>query len=178
MIKRTIAIKGAIAAAAVALACGLSTTPASAQRATRVGALECDVAPGAGILITSSKALDCFFFHDAGAGPEHYVGTIQRFGLDLGATGPGHLDWIVFAPSDGRAPGAVAGDYGGVGAQATAGVGLGANALVGGSNRTVSLQPFSVQAQTGVDVAAGVTAMTLGYVPAPQARARPRRHKR
>lgn len=164
-----------------AVACALSAAPAFAQDTTRIGALECDVSAGVGIIITSSKALDCYFYRDTGNVVEHYVGTIRRFGLDLGATGPGHLDWGVLAPTTGRAPGELAGDYGGVGASATAGVGLGANALIGGSSRSVSLQPFSVQAQVGVDVAAGVTDMTLEYVPpppsAPPLRAHERRHR-
>jgi len=165
--------------AAGLFACALSAVPAKAANTTRVGALECDVSAGIGAVITSSKALDCWFFREDGAA-EHYVGTISRFGIALGATGPGHLDWAVFAPTVGLHSGELAGDYGGVGASATAGVGLGANALVGGSGRSFNLQPFSIQAQVGVDVAAGVTAMTLEYAPPPPAAARPhaRRHRR
>lgn len=166
--------------AAGLFACAFSATQASAQQGTtRIGALECDVAAGVGMVITSSKALDCWFFREDGAS-EHYVGTISRFGVALGATGPGHLDWAVFAPTVGLHSGELAGDYGGVGASATAGVGLGANALIGGSNRAINLQPFSVQAQIGVDVAAGVTAMALEYAPPPPAAPIPRarRNKR
>ena len=43
----------------------------------------------------------------------------------------------------------------------TVGAGAGANVLVGGSNRTVSLQPVSVQGQTGLNLAAGVAELTL-----------------
>ena len=160
------------------LATTLANIPASAANTTRIGALECNVSAGVGMVITSNKALDCWFFREDGRA-EHYVGTISRFGVALGATGPGHLDWAVFAPTEGLQPGSLTGDYGGVGASATAGVGLGANALVGGSNRSFNLQPFSVQAQVGVDVAAGVTAMNLEYAP-PQPTAKPhaRRNKR
>ncbi|HMN74413.1 MAG TPA: DUF992 domain-containing protein [Rhodoblastus sp.] len=165
--------------AAILVAGALPTLPAGAAETTRVGALECDVSGGVGIIITSSKALDCWFFRDDGAA-EHYVGTISRFGVALGATGPGHLDWAVFAPTVGLHSGELAGDYGGVGASATAGVGLGANMLVGGSGRSFNLQPFSMQAQVGVDVAAGVTAMALEYAPPPPAAGKPRarRHRR
>ena len=164
--------------AAALLASTFTALPARAAETTRVGALECDVAAGVGMVITSSKALDCWFFRDDGRS-EHYVGTISRFGIALGATGPGHLDWGVLAPTSGLQSGELQGDYGGVGASATVGVGVGANALLGGSNRSFALQPFSVQAQTGVDVAAGVTAMTLEYAP-PQPTARPhaRRNRR
>ncbi len=153
-----------------------SSAGALAQQMGRAGALECSVSGGVGLIITSSKALDCYFFRDDGAPPEHYIGTIKRFGIALGATGPGHLDWLVATSTTKLGPGSLAGDYGGVGASATAGVGLGANALMGGSNRSVSLQPFSVQAQVGVDVAAGVAAMDLEYAPpAPKIPARRRK---
>ena len=38
-------------------------------------------------------------------------------------------------------------------------------ALVGGSDRTIQLQPISVSGNTGIDVAAGVADMTLEHVP-------------
>ncbi|MGL5137733.1 MAG: DUF992 domain-containing protein, partial [Beijerinckiaceae bacterium] len=57
--------------------------------------------------------------------------------------------------------GALAGDYVGAAAEATAGVGLGVNALVGGSDRAYSLQPISVEGQLGLNLAAGVAQMTL-----------------
>ena len=38
---------------------------------------------------------------------------------------------------------------------------LGANALIGGSNNTIALQPVSVQGQTGLSVAAGVAGLEL-----------------
>ena len=82
----------------------------------------------------------------------------SKFGLDIGATTGCVLVWDVFAPEEGPKRGALAGNYEGVGALATAGVGLGANALVGGSNRSVALQlqPLSTQTQGGLDLAAGV----------------------
>ena len=57
------------------------------------------------------------------------------------------------------APAAVGVDVGVV--RATVGVGVGANALVGGSNNTIALQPVSVQGQTGLSVAAGVAGLDL-----------------
>jgi hypothetical protein len=80
----------------------------------------------------------------------------SKFGLDIGATTGGVLVWDVFAPEEGPKRGALAGNYEGVGASATVGVSLGANALVGGSNRSVALQPLSTQTQGGLDLAAGV----------------------
>jgi len=135
--------------------------PGAAQAQTRVGVLECRVGPGVGMIITSSKALSCRFRPARGGGVrDRYVGTVRRFGLDIGATGAGAIVWAVFAPSSlGR--GALAGTYVGASAEATLGAGLGANVLVGGSNRTISLQPLSVQAQTGLNIAAGVGEIDL-----------------
>ena len=72
--------------------------------------------------------------------------------------------WGVLAPTSGMPHGALAGSYGGVGAEATAGAGLGANVLVGGTGRSFSLQPLSIQGQTGLNFAAGVTTVTLTHV--------------
>jgi hypothetical protein len=135
------------------------STPAHAER-TKVGELRCEVSAGLGLIITSSKELECRF-HSARGGTESYHGRINKFGLDLGGTDRGVLVWDVFAPVAGPLHHALAGDYAGVGASATVGVGMGANALVGGSNREFSLQPLSVQAQTGLDIAAGVSSITL-----------------
>ena len=57
--------------------------------------------------------------------------------------------------------GALAGDYVGASAEATAAVGVGANVLVGGSEQTMTLQPLSVQGQTGLNLALGVSKFQL-----------------
>jgi len=143
-------------AAAVAL-----PIPASAQaNRTKVGTLSCDISGGIGLIITSKKDLTCMFTPSQPGPREVYVGSITKFGLDLGATAGGEMVWAVFAPTN-RKFGALAGDYGGATAEATVGVGLGANVLVGGSDRTVALQPVSVQGQAGLNVAAGVTDLRL-----------------
>ena len=150
----------AIAAWAVAAAVALPI-PASAQaNRTKVGTLSCDISGGIGLIITSKKDLTCMFTPSQPGPREVYVGSITKFGLDLGATAGGEMVWAVFAPTN-RKFGALAGDYGGATAEATVGVGLGANVLVGGSDRTVALQPVSVQGQAGLNVAAGVTDLRL-----------------
>ena len=68
--------------------------------------------------------------------------------------------WDVYAPTT-KHFAALAGKYVGASGEATVGVGLGANVLVGGSNRTVALQPVSVQGQTGLNLAVGVAGLTL-----------------
>ena len=150
----------AIAALAVAAAVVLPI-PASAQaNRTKVGTLSCDVSGGIGLIITSKKDLTCMFTPSQPGPREVYVGSITKFGLDLGATAGGEMVWAVYAPTT-RKFGALAGDYGGATAEATVGAGLGANVLVGGSDRTVALQPVSVQGQAGLNVAAGVAELRL-----------------
>jgi hypothetical protein len=133
-----------------------------AQNYVEAGVLRCDVSAGIGLIIGSTRQLDCTFEPRRGRA-ERYRGTIKRLGLDLGATTRGVMVWGVLAPSR-VASGALAGSYVGASAGASAGVGLGANALVGGSNNSVALQPVSVQAQLGVNIAAGVAELTLARV--------------
>jgi hypothetical protein len=134
--------------------------PAAAQQNVKVGALRCDVGAGLGLIIASSKEMICIYTSARGRS-ERYSGMIRKFGIDIGATNRGVLAWDVFAPSVGSRRGALAGDYVGVDASATAGAGVGANALVGGFARSFTLQPFSVEVQSGVALAAGVASMTL-----------------
>ncbi len=151
----------AFAALAVVAAVALPA-PAMAQAPsrTKVGTLTCDIAAGIGLIITSKKDVTCMFT-PAQPGPrEVYTGSITKFGLDLGATAGGEMIWAVYAPSNKRI-GALAGHYGGASAEATVGAGVGANVLVGGSNRTVSLQPVSVQGQAGLNLAVGVAGLDL-----------------
>ena len=150
-------MKFTLCVAALALAIA---APAAAAEHVKVGQLRCEVAAGLGMIITSSKAMECRFV-SADDYEESYHGRIRKFGLDIGGTDRGTLVWDVYSPTNGPLRGALAGEYAGLGASATIGVGLGANALVGGSNREFSLQPLSIQAQTGLDIAAGVSSMTL-----------------
>ena len=147
----------------VALAIGLSR-PAQAQGGLRIGTLTCNVASGWGFVFGSSKALRCSFAPAPGHA-EHYAGTINKFGVDIGYTHGGVLVWAVFAPTANLAPGALNGNYVGATGSATVGVGVGANVLVGGSNSTISLQPVSFEGNTGLNVAAGIGSISLHYQP-------------
>ncbi len=137
---------------------------ADVAKADQVGVLQCNISPSVGWVITSSRALSCRFSRPYGH-PEYYVGTISNFGLDIGATGPGHLVWGVFAATREVGRFALAGQYGGASANVSFGPGVGANALVGGNARSIALQPLSVNAQTGVDVTAGVAGLILEPAP-------------
>ena len=148
-----------VAAALMAIAANPGT--AAAQSRAKVGTLSCDISGGIGMIIASKKEVTCTFTPSAGGRPEVYVGSISKFGLDIGATSGGRMVWAVHSATEGRQRGALAGTYGGASAEATVGAGLGANVLVGGSNRSVALQPVSVQGQAGLNLAVGVSQLTL-----------------
>ncbi|WP_084801433.1 DUF992 domain-containing protein [Bradyrhizobium sp. Ec3.3] len=136
-------------------------TPALAQRQpVRVGGLTCDTGPRVGLLIGSKQRMSCVFSSNTGE-QYHYRGRITRLGLDVGVTGGGRLFWGVFAPTSHIGPGALRGTFVGASGNASLGLGLGANVLVGGSHRTISLQPLSVEGQFGVNLALGVAGLRL-----------------
>ena len=154
-------LRNIVCVAALALA-ATSFEPAAAQRPTYVktGVLDCDVSGGFGWIIGSEKSVSCVFTPDVPGPREAYVGAISKFGLDIGATTGSQMTWGVYAETvGGRA--ALAGDYSGATGEATIALGLGANVLVGGSNRTIALQPVSLTGQVGLNVAVGVAELRL-----------------
>ncbi len=119
-----------------------------------------------GMILVQKQTMRCLFTPVGGGAPEPYLGRIDEFGVALGAVGEGHLIWGVVAPASGVPHGALSGTYTGVGAQASVGPGIGANVLVGGTGRAFSLQPISVEGQLGLNIAGGVTTVTLLPPPA------------
>jgi Protein of unknown function (DUF992) len=155
--------KVGLAIGAIGLMAGLAVqgTPAQAQSGVRVGTLSCNVASGWGFVFGSSRSLHCTLTPGPNGHPERYNGSISKFGVDIGYTQGGVLVWGVFAPGPNVGPGVLAGNYVGATASATVGVGAGANVLVGGSGNSISLQPLSIEGNTGLNVAAGIGAITL-----------------
>lgn len=154
-------------AAAALLFSGFAALPAVAQNeGAQLGILECVIEGGTGFIIGSSKDISCTFRPaDQTFAPEAYFGVVNKFGLDIGVTGETFMQWLVLAPTANiYAPGALAGNYVGASASASVVVGGGANLLVGGSNQTFTLQPLSVEAQTGVNLAIGVSEFQLRSV--------------
>ena len=66
-------------------------------------------------------------------------------GINIGISAGGVLGWAVFAPTTGLPAGALAGEYVGASGDLGIGLGAGANVLIGGSARTVALQPISLE---------------------------------
>jgi hypothetical protein len=142
----------------------LTSLGANAAESSQVGTLSCDVSSGIGLFVVQKQKLSCVFTQTNGS-VENYSGSIDQFGVELGEVAAGHLIWGVIAATSGVPQGALAGSYAGVGANASIGLGAGANILVGGTGRSFSLQPISVQGQEGINIAGGVTTVTLTAAP-------------
>jgi hypothetical protein len=137
---------------------------ASADRA-KVGTLRCNLAPSVGLLVIERQRLSCTYTPDGPFPPETYFGSFTIVGAAIGFNRGGRMVWAVLAPVSNRVRGALAGTYVGASADVAVGAGLGANALVGGSHRSIALQPLSVEANTGLDLTAGVSKLRLHFAP-------------
>jgi len=128
---------------------------------TKVGALNCKLAPSVGLIVVEFQKITCLFTPDGGGPAEAYEGSMSTLGGALGFTAGGALTWGVFAPTNNMMPGSLSGSYTGASANAGFVVGVGGNFLLGGSGNTVALQPWSVEGTTGVNASAGLTNMDL-----------------
>ena len=134
---------------------------ASAQQGVQVGVLDCQGGQSVGFVVGSATEFQCVFHSNVGAPDEPYIASVHRYGLDIGVTQQTGFAWAVNAPTTQIGPGALSGHFGGVGVNATVGLGVGANLLVGGSANAYSLQPLSVQGQTGLSAVAGIVDVEL-----------------
>ncbi len=137
-----------------------SVASADALPQVRAGILQCEGGQNIGFVVGSVTSLECVF-QSEGRRPEPYIATVRRFGLDLGVTDQTQFTWAVNAPTSRLRRGELAGNYGGVGANASVGIGGGGNFLVGGPENSYALQPVSLQGQTGLNVAAGIADIDL-----------------
>jgi hypothetical protein len=151
----------AAVSAAAAAAFALVAAP-QAQSRVEVGVLTCTAAGSTGFIVGSTRELRCTFNRQGK--DERYTGKISKYGIDIGSTQQAQIAWAVLAPTSSLPPRSLVGSYGGLSAEATVGVGVGANALVGGSDKSIVLQPLSVQSQQGLNIAAGVASLELRSV--------------
>ena len=158
-------LKHLIAMVLIALAAG-SVSPAVAQTppTTSAGTLTCKLAPSIGLIIGSRQRMACRFVPNGAYPPEAYVGVMGTIGLDIGITAGGVMAWGVLAPTAGPMRGKLAGTYVGASGAVGVGVGVGANLLFGGSNRSIALQPLSVEGSVGINLSLGVSSLTLSLV--------------
>jgi len=153
----TAAAATALGATAVA-ALAFVASP-QAQTRVEVGVLTCTAASSTGFIVGSTRDVRCRFQRQGK--DEVYTGRINKFGIDIGVTQQAQIAWAVLAPTSSLPRRSLSGGYGGVSAEATIGLGVGANALIGGSDKSIVLQPLSVQAQQGLNIAAGVASLQL-----------------
>jgi hypothetical protein len=143
------------------------SSPAGAQNWTQVGTLSCKVDPNIGFIIVGHQPMQCIYNQAPGSlpqvPPQSYDGAINTIGLSIGISAGSVLGWAVFAPTTGMPAGALAGEYVGVSGDVGIGLGAGANVLVGGSNRTIALQPLSLQGSVALNVVAGLSSLKLRW---------------
>ena len=138
--------------------------PAAAQAPrnwTQVGMLTCKLNPSIGFVLAGHQSMECSYVPAPNGPAQAYQGAINTVGVDLGITAGGVLGWAVLAPTSGIPAGALAGEYVGASGDLGIGLGAGANVLIGGSGRTVALQPVSLEGSIAVNVALGVSALKL-----------------
>src|SRR5256886_7828452 len=134
---------------------------AQARPPFRVGGLTCSTGPRVGLVLGSRQDMRCVFVASATGQQYVYTGTIRRLGVDIGVTRGGTLFWAVFARNSQIGRGTLRGSYVGASGNVALGLGLGAKVLIGGSRRTITLQPLSVEGQIGINLALGVANLTL-----------------
>ena len=132
---------------------------------TNVGMLTCKLSPSIGLIIGSRQRMACRYQPNGAFPPENYTGVMGTIGLDIGITAGGALAWGVFAPTAGPMRGGLSGTYVGATGSIGVGVGVGANILFGGSNRTIALQPLSLEGSVAINLSLGASGLTLTYVP-------------
>lgn len=156
-----------LAVTAAFLASLVCASHAQAAAGVKIGVLTCNEASGWGFVFASTRDINCTYSPNGGV-LYRYTGHISKFGVDLGYIKGGVIVWGVFAPSRDMGPDALAGDYAGGTAGVSLGVGVAANALIGGSSKSISLQPLSIEGEEGINIAAGIGEMSLHYQgPAP-----------
>jgi hypothetical protein len=145
----------------------------AAESGVKAGFLICDVDSGFGYILGSSRDVKCTYKPSSGKKTEQYKGAMSKFGVDIGYLNSATIVWAVFAPTSDIKPGTLAGQYTGATGSATVGMGLGANVMVGGSNKAFTIQPLSLEGDMGLNVAGGIGMLTLESVrPAKTAKAK------
>lgn len=149
-------------AAVAAVFIPLASSETVAQSAKiRAGTLTCEGQGGVGLIIGSKERLLCNYTPANGGPVRNYYGTITRLGLDLGIKGKSVIVWGVLASTRELPSDALVGRFAGAAADASLGLGAGAQVLVGGTQKSLVLQPLSVKGSVGVNLAVGVAGLRL-----------------
>ena len=151
---RLLLISGVVALFTVATAEGQTAK-------VRAGTLTCKGKGSVGLIIGSKERLNCTYAPAGNRPSRQFTGTVTRFGLDIGIKGKSVIVWTVLGSTTALPSESLGGTFVGAAADASLGLGGGAKVLVGGNNKSVVLQPLSVQAQTGVNLAVGISGLKL-----------------
>ena len=144
------------------LATALTASSAlAAESGTQVGVLTCKMTGVETVVVYTREEFDCEYKPHKGA-PQSYTGVIKEVGVNLSVTKENAMVRRVIAPLDGlSSPDALRGTYVGGSGQIEIGAGAAANILVGGSGKTISLQPISVNGMKGFGAALEISAFEL-----------------
>lgn len=146
------------------LLCAFSSV-ALAESPVKIGELQCSVVDTDKKLLETILTLNCVFTGIDGETIRSYRGTVDRKGLSLGSIGTDKIIWIVATlgePENVKLDGTYLGAEAGV----SAGAGIGANYLVGGFNKKISMQPYSAEGKKGIGLALGAQSLKLEEIPA------------
>jgi hypothetical protein len=136
----------------------------TAQPGTHVGMLTCQMAPRTGLTVGPVQSIRCHFVPDGGYPQQAYMGELATVGLDVGITTGGVLAWDVLVSTGGSPAGDLAGVYVGANGDIPVGVGIDANVLFGGSNRTIALQPLALEGEIEVALGEGLSSLKLAAI--------------
>ena len=147
----------------IALAAASVVAPMAASAAgIATGVLTCHQERESNFVVYSSAKYSCDYTSASGR-TDQFTGTIRKVGVDLSTSKEQTLVWYVFAPQSGLKSGALEGGYVGASADASIGAGGGVHALIGGLDRSFTLQPVSVAGEIGVGAAVGVETLRLKH---------------
>jgi hypothetical protein len=147
-------------AAAVAAAFAAPSLSSAASLDAQMGYLRCDVSGSVSFIFGSTRDVACSYEPTDGSETQHYTGSIERYGIDIGYMKSSVMLWGVLTAGEAVPSGGLAGSYAGVSAAIAAGVGVGANVLLLG-DQSLALQPLSIEGGEGLNLAAGIAALTL-----------------
>ena len=150
---------GLLAFAAISML-ALSMPASAADNTIEVGTLLCEITDQKNIVVYSNETLACTFNPASGAN-EKYSGTITSYGIDLEIKLGQKLIWTVFSATKENLKGALAGKYVGASASAAFGAAVGAKVLVGGSKKSITLQPLSLAGGAGFGAGVGIQEFVL-----------------
>lgn len=147
---------------AAVVGCFAIAAPTTAEEAKiKAGTLTCQGQGGIGLIVGSKEKLDCTYAPAGGGAVRYFKGTVTKIGLDIGIKGKSVIVWTVLGSTTSLPGESLGGTFAGVAADASLGLGAGAQVLVGGNKNSVVLQPLSVKGETGVNIAVGVAGLKL-----------------